>query len=221
MLLIFDWDGTLSDSAPKIVRCVQQAAESTGFEVLDDDSVRNIIGLGLPEAIKVLYPDLALSERERIREKYVEHFLASDQEPSPFFDGVIEGLHKLRDQHYQMAVATGKSRRGLERVLDKLAMQHFFDGSRCADETESKPSPLMLNELLHEFKKAPSEALMIGDTEYDMGMAERAHVERVAVSYGAHHIDRLKPYKPLLSVDHFTEFVDWVLSEKYREINVD
>ncbi len=211
MLLIFDWDGTLSDSAPKIIHCVQQAAADADVEVLDDDTVRNIIGLGLPEAIKALYPKVNDRGREHIRKKYVECFLDSDQIPSPFFEGVIEGLHRLREQNYQMAVATGKSRRGLDRVLNNLDMQHFFDGSRCADETASKPNPLMLNELLEEFKLPASEAVMIGDTEYDMGMAKNANMHKVAVSYGAHHIDRLQMYDPLLSVDHFNDFVEWVL----------
>jgi phosphoglycolate phosphatase len=213
VLLIFDWDGTLSDSAAKIIDCVQKAAQSTDFPVLEDEAIRNIIGLGLPEAMQCLYPDLNAHDREQIRLKYVEHFLASDQVPSPFFDGVIKGLEQLREANYTMAVATGKSRRGLDRVLVDANMQQYFDGSRCADETASKPHPLMLHELLEEFDVPPEQAIMVGDTEYDMAMAESAAMPRVAVSYGAHHIDRLTRYNPLLSVDSFTEFVGWILEK--------
>ncbi len=214
MLLIFDWDGTLSDSTPKIISCVQKAAKTTGFQVLDDDVILDIIGLGLPEAMQRLYPELSADEKEQIRLAYVEHFLADDQEPSPFFDGVLEGLKRLREEGYAMAVATGKSRRGLERVLNRLDMQDYFDGSRCADETASKPHPKMLHELLVEFDVAADQAVMIGDTEYDMEMAKNAAMPRVAVSYGAHHIDRLTPYKPLLEAHHFDDIVQWILSDR-------
>lgn len=212
MLLIFDWDGTLSDSAGKIITCLQEAAISSGFRVCDSEAIRNIIGLGLPEAMSALYPELNKDEHEQIRQAYVSHFLAADQEPSPFFDGVMEGLQQLRDQHYLLAVATGKSRRGLNRVLSNLKLDDFFHGSRCADETSSKPRPQMLTELLDEFSKPAADAYMVGDTEYDMSMAHQLNMPRVAVSYGAHNIERLKQYKPALCVDHFSDFVKWVLN---------
>jgi phosphoglycolate phosphatase len=215
VLLIFDWDGTLSDSTSKIVSCLQQAAETAGFPVLEDDVVCNIIGLGLPEAMERLYPELSANDKEQIRLHYIEHFLAADQTPSPFFSGVIGGLERLRAENFEMAVATGKSRRGLDRVLDRLDMRGYFDASRCADETQSKPHPLMLQELLTEMNVSADKAMMIGDTEYDMEMAQNADVHPIAVSYGAHHIDRLKPYSPLLCTDNFSDFVDWVI-DRYR-----
>jgi len=211
MLLIFDWDGTLSDSTSKIVTCLQKAAETAGFPVLEDDVICNVIGLGLPEVMERLYPRLGGDEKEQVRLHYVEHFLAADQTPSPFFNGVEEGLRSLRDAGFKMAVATGKSRRGLDRVLDRLDMRSYFDASRCADETLSKPHPLMLEELLLEMDVSAEKAMMVGDTEYDMEMAQKANVHRVAVSYGAHHIDRLKAYQPLLCTDHFPDFVEWVI----------
>jgi phosphoglycolate phosphatase len=213
LLLIFDWDGTLSDSANKIIQCLQQAADDTGYPIRDDESIRNIIGLGLPEAMKSLYPELSAKDHELIKEDYIKHFLAADQTPSPFFDGVLEGLNKLRDKRFTLAVATGKSRRGMKRVLKNLDMENFFHGSRCADETASKPDPLMLNELLSEFKFESEKAIMIGDTEYDMAMAQKIDMPRVAVSYGAHHIDRLDNYQPILKVNQFTEFVDWIVDK--------
>lgn len=212
MLLIFDWDGTLSDSTNKIIDCVQQAANTAGFRVCDDAEIKNIIGLGLPEAMQRLYPELDTSAREQIRRHYVEHFVAADQQPSPFFEGVLEGLHALRDARFSLCIATGKSRRGLSRVLSNLGMTRFFHGSRCADETASKPHPLMLVELLSEFSCGSDQAVMVGDTEYDMSMAQQIDMPRVAVTYGAHSIERLLSYNPLLSVDHFSVFVDWVLA---------
>ena len=211
MLLIFDWDGTLSNSADKIITCLQQAATAAGVERRSDAAIRNIIGLGLPEALQQLYPDLDSVGYDLLRHHYVTCFLDADQEPSPFFDGVMEGLQHLRDQNFLLTVATGKSRRGLDRVLDNLQLTDFFHGSRCADETASKPHPQMLSELLVEFSRPAEEAIMIGDTEYDMAMAQQLNMPRVAVSYGAHEIDRLQAYQPLLMVDRFSDFVDWVL----------
>jgi len=214
LLLIFDWDGTLSDSTNKIIDCLQQAAVTSGKRVCERSAIQNIIGLGLPEAMTTLYPELSGEERESVKQAYIEHFLSADQEPSAFFDGVMEGLHRLRDNHYSLAVATGKSRRGLNRVLDNLKLTDFFHGSRCADETASKPHPQMLSELLNEFSVPASHALMVGDTEYDMLMAQQLDMKRIAVSYGAHELHRLQQYKPSLCVDHFSEFVEWILKNK-------
>jgi phosphoglycolate phosphatase len=193
---------------------MQQGALSTGFPVLADETILNIIGLGLPEAMNCLYPQLNDQQKEQIRLSYIEHFLEVDQAPSPFFDGVEEGLHHLKTSGYRMAVATGKSRKGLDRVLERSSLQGFFDASRCADETASKPHPLMLEELLQECGVSAAQAVMVGDTEYDMDMARRANMPRVAVSYGAHHIDRMVSYQPSLCASKFSEFVDWVLQAK-------
>lgn len=205
MLFIFDWDGTLCDSTGKIVRSMQQAAKKLQLPEPEDSHVLNIIGLGLPEAVKCLYPDISAPQAELLRSAYSEYFLHHDQTPMPLFEGVEETLHQLRDQGFRLAIATGKSRRGLERVLGDLGMTLFFHGSRCADETTSKPDPHMLLELLEEFGFPAHEAVMVGDTEYDMEMARRAVMPSVAVSYGAHHIDRLKPYQPRLCIDRFAQ----------------
>lgn len=209
MLFIFDWDGTISDSTAKIVRCMQLAAEDAGLEVLPDEAIRNIIGLGLPEAISSLYPLANDDEREKIRLGYSTHFLREDTLPSPFFPGVLDTLDSLRRDGFILTVATGKSRRGLDRVLDNLDLKSFFHASRCADETASKPHPQMLNELLLEFSASAQEAVMIGDTEYDMAMAREIDMHRIAVSYGAHHLDRLLPYEPRMCIDSFSEILNW------------
>jgi phosphoglycolate phosphatase len=213
VLLIFDWDGTLSDSTAKIIRCLQQAAHSADQRVCSDNAIMNIIGLGLPECMRVLYPELTQAQQDEIRHYYSEHFIREDQTPSPFFDGVHEGLELLRDKGHLLTVATGKSRKGLDRVLKKLQLDNFFHGSRCADETASKPNPKMLSELLDEFSVSKDEAIMIGDTEYDMSMAEQLAMPRVAVSYGAHKVSRLQKFEPLACVDHFSELVDWVVKK--------
>lgn len=209
MLYIFDWDGTISDSAAKIVRCMQVAAERASAEPQTDEAIRNIIGLGMPEALQALYPLLDEEVKERIRYEYSRFFKEEDATPSPFFTGAMETMEHLREQGYLLGVATGKSRKGLDRVLERLGMSNFFHVSRCADETASKPHPKMLLEILDELKLPAEEAVMIGDTEYDMAMARSIDMPRIAVSYGAHAIERLQTWEPALCVDHFPDILGW------------
>lgn len=212
MLCIFDWDGTLSDSAAKIVACMQASATDAGLPVLSFERTASIIGLGLPEAVADLYPEASPEQLERLRLGYSEHFVRADQIPSAFFDGVIDGLEDLKSQGFKIAVATGKSRRGLDRVLARLNMSEFFDSSRCADETRSKPHPLMLNELLAEFELKPSQAVMVGDTSFDLAMAEAIDMPRLGVSYGAHPRERLLAHTPDLLADEFHQIHQWLSS---------
>lgn len=209
MLYIFDWDGTISDSAAKIVHCMQIAAERAEVEPQTDKAIRNIIGLGMPEALQALYPALDEQKKERIRFEYSRYFKEEDNVPSPFFEGALDTMMNLREQGFLLSVATGKSRAGLDRVLVNLGMDNFFHASRCADETASKPQPLMLHEILQELNVGVEDAVMIGDTEYDMAMARTAGMKRIAVSYGAHHIDRLQQYDPVLCVNEFPEILNW------------
>ncbi|MFT5083876.1 MAG: phosphoglycolate phosphatase [Lentisphaeria bacterium] len=207
MFFIFDWDGTICDSTAKIVRCMQMAAEDANLSILDDDVIKNIIGLGLPEAIVALYPEIQADDIKELRAAYANHFVREDTQPSPFFPGVMETLETLRDSGYTLAIATGKSRRGLDRVLKNVKLGSFFNATRCADETASKPNPLMLNELLAEFSVDVHDAVMVGDTEYDMAMASEIRMRKIAVSYGAHHIDRLKKHHPIMCIDNFKEML--------------
>lgn len=210
MLFIFDWDGTLSDSKGKITKAMQLAAQDMGWQPLADHLIHDIIGLGLPEAIHRLYPTVDLLDRQRLRDAYAVNFLALDElKPSDFFPGVMSALHQLKSAGHTLTIATGKSRKGLDRILGVLGLTEFFHATRCADETASKPDPLMLAQLLNEFQVASSDAVMIGDTEYDMEMARRIDMPRIAVSYGAHHIDRLHSYKPELCVDRFDQLLLW------------
>lgn len=212
MLCIFDWDGTLSDSADKIVSCMQLAADDAKLPELPGSEVQKIIGLGLPEAISTLYPEGSQSQWDIVREMYSQHYIKADQIPAPLFDGVIEGLDKLKAQGFTIAVATGKSRRGLDRVLGRLDMADYFDGSRCADETRSKPHPLMLEELLKQFDRAAGDAVMVGDTSFDLAMAQAIEMPRLGVSYGVHELDVLHQHQPEKVADHFSEVIDWIVA---------
>lgn len=204
-LVIFDWDGTLMDSAGKIVKSMQLAAESLGFDVLSDATIKNIIGLGLPEAISKLYPEFDADSRERIRAQYAHFFVNDRSIDSQPFEHAEALLEELKKQGRLLAVATGKSRIGLNRVFGETGFAHFFHASRCADETLSKPDPLMVNQLLQELKMDADAAVMVGDTEYDLEMAALADVDRIGVTYGSHSRERLEKHDPLACADTVLE----------------
>lgn len=209
--LIFDWDGTLMDSADTIVRSLQSAARDLSLPVPHEEEVKNIIGLELTQAIQRLFPTYNDGVIANIRQCYADHFLENNaMQPSQLFEGVQEGLAQLHGAGYRLAIATGKSRKGLDRVLPYSGVATFFHASRCADETASKPAPDMLHELMRELDVNEQQTLMIGDTEFDMEMAQRAAVDRVAVSYGAHHMDRLVKYQPRLCVNRFEQLLEWL-----------
>ncbi len=201
-MLVFDWDGTLCDSLERIVYCLQLTAEDHGLPVPEYEQGRDIVGLGLKEALEQLFPGVDSGEVALLKDRYSQHFRREDKQPSPLYPDVADTLNKLRDRGFILTVATGKSRAGLDRVLASLGMSGFFHGTRCADETASKPEPLMLLSLLDEYALSASEALMIGDTTFDMEMAQRLGMPRVAVSYGAHEAERLMPYEPLACIDN-------------------
>lgn len=205
MLVIFDWDGTLIDSTGKIVRSMQEAARQVNLPPLADDAVRNIIGLGLPEAILTLYPEAGAESRQALRKAYSEVYIEADRVPCALYDGVEQGLVQLENAGHSVAVATGKSRAGLNRVLANLGWQDRFRATRCADETASKPHPLMLHEIMQECRVDARDVVMVGDTEYDLAMAVNAKVQGVGVSYGAHEASRLLLHSPIAVIDHFSE----------------
>lgn len=212
-LLIFDWDGTIIDSASKIISSMQTAARDCDFEIPTDEQVRNIIGLGLPEALRDIFPDIDDQGVEQMRLRYGHYFLREDTTPTPLFSGVLQSLESMKNKGMRMAVATGKSRKGLDRAFADTGLGFAFETSRCADETTSKPHPHMLEEILAETGVKAEEAVMIGDTEYDLDMGQRAGMDVIAVSYGAHHVDRLKGYKPVLETDHFPEIEAWLAQQ--------
>jgi len=209
-LIVFDWDGTLMDSETKIVRCMQAAAVDVGLPDPGVAAIRDIIGLGLREAIQVVFPDQDNSMKAAIVERYRQHFLELDATDTPLFPGVEHGLAQLTGQDYLLAVATGKARRGLNRVLDDTGLRPLFISSRCADETFSKPHPQMLEEILEETGIDAARALMVGDTIYDMQMARTANVAGLAVSYGVHARERLLVSGALACLDSFPEVCSWI-----------
>ena len=209
-LLIFDWDGTLADSIGRIVTAMQVAAQRSGHPERDEDSVKGIIGLGLPEAILTLYPEMTDAQVVDFRQHYADVYIAMDTEPSPLFEGVLESLEAFRAEGYRLAVATGKARRGLDRVLKAHGWEDFFDVTRAADETASKPDPLMLNQILAHCDVRPEHALMVGDATFDLQMARNAGIDSVAVGYGAQSMERLLAFEPRLAIDTFSQLHAWL-----------
>ena len=220
-IFIFDWDGTLSDSVGRIVICLRRAALDLGLEDLGDDAFSEVIGLGLPQAIAQLYPGLDADTGERFRVGYAGHFIAEDIAPSKLFPKALEVLEELRARGHYIAVATGKSRRGLDRVLASMGMEGFFHATRCADETASKPDPRMILEIIEELGEAVEQAVVMGDTEYDMDMARRAGVAGIGVSYGVHSPQRLALYRPSLIVGCLSELLDWVPGSSGEYVDAD
>lgn len=199
-LCVFDWDGTLMDSERQIVHCMQAAAVDAGLVVPGDAAVRRIIGLGLPEAIAELFPDQEGGVRERVRQRYAGHFIAGAGGESRLFPGALDLLADLRRQGWLLAVATGKSRLGLDRVLGATGLQGMFHVTRCADETASKPDPRMLHEILLTLGVDPRGAVMVGDTTYDLEMATRAGVRGIGIAHGVHERDALERHAPVAIV---------------------
>lgn len=193
-LVIFDWDGTLFDSVGQIVASLQYAAQQ--FEQpLTDDAAKSIIGLGLPEVMQILFPQVPDLQQD-ILQCYADHYVANSKGDA-WFSGVAELLADLKQQRIKLAVATGKSRKGLDRVLSQTNSHQIFDITRAASETKSKPDPLMLQEILAELDVAVECAIMVGDTSYDLEMAENLNMPRIGVSYGVHSIETLQQYQPL------------------------
>jgi phosphoglycolate phosphatase len=208
-LLVFDWDGTLVDSAQHIVASIQAAAHDLGLATPPEERARHIIGLGLVDAMAYLFPDLASTEYPRLAERYRHHYLAGDRDLT-LFSGAFEGIQAFHAAGFALAVATGKSRQGLDRALETFGLRPFFLASRCADEGLSKPHPDMLHYLMSTLRAGPQRTLMIGDTTHDLQMAENAGVAAVAVGYGAHNRASLEAQRPLACVMSFAELARWI-----------
>lgn len=209
-LLVFDWDGTLVDSIERIVTSLQHASrEVCGIEV-SDDRARSVIGLGLHEAIGKLYPDAEAVNIEDVAQSYSQHYLHDNPIPANLFDGVEELLQQLHDEKYTLAIATGKSRRGLDRALSDSGIGHFFSTTRCPTEDRSKPHPDMLNSILQIQSMEAEQALMIGDSEHDFIMAETAGVNAVGVSHGVQDAEALRKHKLVAQLDNITDLYNFL-----------
>ena len=208
-LIAFDWDGTLFDSTRLITRSIQQAVRDVGGRVPSDAQASYVIGMGLMQALAHAAPDVPVEQYERLGERYRHHYLARQHDIS-LFEGVLTMLADLKSRQHWLAVATGKSRRGLDETLRHVELQGVFDGSRTADETAGKPSPQMLFELMREFGVEPERTLMIGDTTHDLQMALNAGCASLGVSYGAHDPAGFAALQPLHVAHSVRELHDWL-----------
>ena len=210
-LLVFDWDGTLFDSAAVIAEGIQNAARDMALPVPDRRTASHVIGLGLNDSLRHAMPMLPPGRYQEFLALYRRYFLEREDTLS-LFPGVKELLTELKERGYQLAVATGKPRRGLDRALQSSAIGALFDATRCGDETQPKPHPAMLLELMNQLQSRASDMLMIGDTSHDLGMAKSAGVDAVAVSYGAHPEDSLLPFAPRACVSSVVELRQWLMA---------
>ncbi len=209
-LIAFDWDGTLFDSTKIIVRCIQAAVRDVGGTVPSDTEAAYVIGLGLMQALAHAAPDVPASKYKELGARYQFHYV-KHQDDITLFDGVLPMLDELKTRQHWLAVATGKSRRGLDEALRTVELRGMFNGSRTADETSGKPDPLMLRELMREFGVEPERTLMIGDTTHDLQMALNAGCASVGVSYGAHEPSVFNALNPLFIAHSVRELHDWLL----------
>jgi len=197
------------DSIDRIVTSMQHAFVDLGLSCPTDDDVRETIGLSLAKVIQRLTPSTSESMLEQISDRYRHHFVDASEIPMPMFPYATKMLGSLKQRGYLLAVATGKARRGLDRVFRDVHCRHLFDATRCADETESKPHPRMLNELMQELNVSAEQTLMVGDTEFDMVMASNAGVDAVGISHGVHERQRLLKHQALVCVDSIEQLHDW------------
>jgi len=209
--VIFDWDGTLMNSEARIVSSIQAAAERANYPVLSYNVSKQIIGLSLEKAVMTLYPEADEAGVKAISEGYTQYFLEESDVPMLPFEGAERMLKSLKAQGTKLAIATGKSRRGLDQVLDEVGFAGYFDLTRTPVESESKPSPLMLQQILEAFSLKPEQAVMIGDTEFDMEMAAAIQMDRIALSHGVHELERLQSFDPVACFDDLHAMHAWLV----------
>jgi phosphoglycolate phosphatase len=209
-LLVFDWDGTLMDSIGTIVACTQATIRELGLKAIPDETISGTVGLGLRETVEVLSPGCDEELLERILGEYRKHWSMTFRDAPLLFPGVGEMLRDLADEDYLLAVATGKSRRGLDYSLDQTGLRGIFHATRTADEALSKPHPRMLFDILDDLGMKPEDAVMVGDTTYDLAMARSARMAAVAVCSGGHGREELERFGPLACLDQVIELVPWL-----------
>lgn len=208
-LIAFDWDGTLFDSTALIVKCIQAAVEDVGGQKPSKEAAAYVIGMGLQQALAHAAPDVPKARWAEMAERYRHHYFLAQHDVT-LFDGVLPMLHALKARHHWLAVATGKSKRGLDEALKVVDLVTLFDATRTAEETAGKPNPLMLEQLMREFGVSPERTLMIGDTTHDLQMAQLAGCPAVGVSYGAHHPDGFEQWKPEFVAHSVANLQSWL-----------
>ncbi|MBH0018163.1 HAD-IA family hydrolase [Pseudoalteromonas sp. NGC95] len=202
-LVIFDWDGTIMDSVTKIVNCIRSSAESLNLVPPSDEAIKNIIGMSLEKAIDVLFPD-NVAQHQALISGYKYQY-SVDTTPTPVFANVVSVLNALKEQGIVLAVATGKGRGGLDRLLEQSQLRHFFSATRTSDNAQSKPSPDMLYQLLEKLGISAQDAVMIGDTQIDMTMAKAAGMDRIGVTMGVHNAQQLNKFSPVATVGNYLQ----------------
>ncbi|MEI7530510.1 MAG: HAD-IA family hydrolase [Betaproteobacteria bacterium] len=210
-MIIWDWDGTLMNSTPTIVDCMQKSCMDLGMPIPSNEIASHVIGLGLHDAVKIAIPSISESEYELVSQRF-RHYYLKQEHDLVLFLGVRELLEELKKRGHILAVATGKPRLGLNRSLEKHQLGHLFNLSRTADETKSKPHPQMLLELLDQTGIPAHRSLMIGDTTHDLLMAKQAGVPGLAVAYGAHPESQLLSYEPVACFREVKELSKFLLS---------
>jgi phosphoglycolate phosphatase len=210
-LIVWDWDGTIADSTGMITKAVVNAAEQVGLPKLDPKSASNIIGLGLKESIHALFGDIPAEQAQALARQYTANYYAGEQD-IPLFDGAKELIIELNRRGYRLAVATGKGRHGLNLALTRSGLASFFHATRTVDECFSKPHPQMLDELMDLLVATPERTVMIGDSSYDLQMAENAGVKSLAVAYGAQPAEKLAGFNPQVIFNQFNELSEWLLT---------
>ena len=213
-LLVFDWDGTLVDSIERIVTSLQHASKHAVDIDVTESQAKDVIGLGLLEAIEKLHPELNRQqhneELERIADAYRQHYLHDNKVPAPLFSGVDDMLGELKNEGYILAISTGKSRAGLDKSISEHNVAKYFSVTKCAGENKSKPHPEMLHEIIHELNFNNSQTLMIGDSEHDLSMASNANVQSVGVTHGVHDVQTLEKFNPLICLNNVTDLTEYL-----------
>ncbi len=207
-LIIFDWDGTLVNSIDWIANCLQQAAGQCGVAIPEAQAAKDVIGLSLNKAMQALFPETDPQTQTQLVASYSQHYRSKPISPEDLFPGVYDMLAHLKETGYQLAVATGKSRAGLQQALNATGTEELFCITRCSDETASKPDPKMLHEIIQHTHAAKERTLMIGDSIHDLQMALNAPISSIAVSCGAHSAELLQQYHPLLCLQQPTELLN-------------
>lgn len=210
-LIVFDWDGTLIDTIDWIVHCLQNAGEEFGFLIPEAQAAKDVIGLCIDNAVSTLYPDSDDDTQRKIVTSYTQEYLSKQLSQKDFFPGVFEMLVNLKESGYQLAVATGKTRNGLNQALQATGTEGLFDITRCADETASKPDPKMLHEIIMLTHSSLDRALMVGDSIHDLQMARNANIRSIGVTCGANSKESLLQFNPLLCLQQPTELLNFII----------
>jgi phosphoglycolate phosphatase len=209
-VIIFDWDGTLVDSTARIVDSMQRASSQVGLPALSNHAIQQIIGLGLPEALRKLWPGITEEQLQCMRTDYSANFSLHSDIAVDFFPQAHDFFAELQSLEYVLAVATGKTRKGLDEMLDGMQVRDVFAITRCADETTSKPDPHMLTEILTELQLTSEQALMVGDTSFDLDMAKAIDMDAVGMTHGAHESSILLASGAKALCHDLTELLEWI-----------